>query len=636
MKKDCVTFLAVFIVMLLAGCGGGGDGGGGTAPLSSEKAITAFSFVSPAATGIIDENAKTITMTVPNGTNVTALVATFTTTGKSVQVGATVQVCSNTPNDFTNPVAYVVTAEDGSTATYTVTVILAPSSAKAITSFLLTSPTATGIIDENAKTIFVTVPNGTNVTALVATFTTTGVSVKVGAIPQVSGITPNDFTNPVAYVVTAEDGTTATYTVTVTIAGGAGSYTIGGTVSGLTGTLVVQNNSADDLTIISNGTFTFVTELTSGSTYTVSVKTNPVGQRCTVMNGSGKLTNTDISNVSITCITHNIVFVTSTSQTGNLGGLAGADAVCAARATAAGLPGTYVAWLSTSGTPTIHAKDRLGGARGWIRPDGRPFTDTVADLTSGKIYYPPRLDEFGNDVGKDVIVLTATTSDGLLYLYDEPTFNVATCQNWSSASTEDFTEVGYADGTTYIWTGFASTGCSASARLYCFGLDQSNALAPLTDTGRYAFTSSGSFLPGSGIAAADSLCQSEATAAGLPGTYKALLAVEGASASSRFSFAGAPWVRPDGVAIVEKASDLATDLLMAPIGVSAGGLYLGNLGVWVGASSLSDAGSESTCASWTSNSAGLTGLGTRSSRSDVAMDTNTCDATWIRIWCLQE
>ena len=52
----------------------------------------------------------------------------------------------------------------------------------------------------------------------------------------------------------------------------------------------------------------------------------------------------------------NIVFATSTLQDGNLGGLAGADAICNTRASAAGLPGAYVAWLSST---TVDARDRL-------------------------------------------------------------------------------------------------------------------------------------------------------------------------------------------------------------------------------------------------------------------------------------
>ena len=111
--------------------------------------------------------------------------------------------------------------------------------AKAITAFSFVSPPAPGTIDENAKTIAVKVPYGTNVTALVATFTTTGSSVKVGSTVQVSGTTPNNFTSPVIYTVTAADGSTVYYTVTVTVVGGSGS---GGyiTESDLVGTWTVS------------------------------------------------------------------------------------------------------------------------------------------------------------------------------------------------------------------------------------------------------------------------------------------------------------------------------------------------------------------------------------------------------------
>lgn len=198
---------------VLISCGGKDD----PPSPSTAKAITVFSFTNPLASATIDENAKTISITVPYNTNVTSLIATFTTTGKSVRVGSTVQVSGITPNDFTNPVLYVVTAANGSTATYTVTVTVAPSSEKAITAFSFNNPAASGTIDENAKTISLTVPYGTNVTALVAVFTTTGASVHVGLTVQVSGITPNDFTNPVSYAVTAADGSSVTYTVTVTV-----------------------------------------------------------------------------------------------------------------------------------------------------------------------------------------------------------------------------------------------------------------------------------------------------------------------------------------------------------------------------------------------------------------------------------
>ena len=67
----------------------------------------------------------------------------------------------------------------------------------------------------NGTQITALVPIGTDVTALIATFTHTGTGVAVGATPQASGVTPNDFTNPVTYVVTAADSSTKSYTVTV-------------------------------------------------------------------------------------------------------------------------------------------------------------------------------------------------------------------------------------------------------------------------------------------------------------------------------------------------------------------------------------------------------------------------------------
>jgi hypothetical protein len=183
---------------------------------SSSKAITAFSFTSPSATGVVTESSHTIAITVPYATDVTALVATFTTTGASVIAGSTEQVSGTTANDFTTAQTYTVTAADSSTQDYVVTVTIAPDSAKAITAFSFASPAATGVVTESSHTIAITVPNATDVTALVATFTTTGASVKVGSTVQVSGTTANDFTTAKTYTVTAADSTTQDYTVTVT------------------------------------------------------------------------------------------------------------------------------------------------------------------------------------------------------------------------------------------------------------------------------------------------------------------------------------------------------------------------------------------------------------------------------------
>ena len=55
------------------------------------------------------------------------------------------------------------------------------------------------------------------------------------------------------------------------------TYSVGGTVSGLSGTVVLQDNGGDDLSVSANGAFTFATALAAGSAYNVTVKTNPAG-----------------------------------------------------------------------------------------------------------------------------------------------------------------------------------------------------------------------------------------------------------------------------------------------------------------------------------------------------------------------
>ncbi len=79
------------------------------------------------------------------------------------------------------------------------------------------------------------------------------------------------------------------------------TYSVGGTVSGLVGTVVLQNNAGDDKSIAANGAFTFTTQVASGAPYAVTVKTQPATVVCTVASGSGTVTNTAITNVTVTC-----------------------------------------------------------------------------------------------------------------------------------------------------------------------------------------------------------------------------------------------------------------------------------------------------------------------------------------------
>jgi Ice-binding-like len=246
-------FPALLLVVVMAGCGSDG-----TAVQNSAKAITSYSV--GGVTGTIDETTKTIAVTMPNGTNVTTLVATFTTTGTGVKVGTTAQTSSVTANNFTIPVTYTVTAPDGSTVKYNVTVTVASISAKDITAYSFAGFAGTAGTINNAvtpRTIAVTVPSGTNLTNLVATFTTTGKSVTVGVAVQTSGTTPNNFTNPVAYTVTAADASTVTYNVTVTLAAISAKDITAFSFTGFAGSAGTINNAVTPKTIavtVPNGT----------------------------------------------------------------------------------------------------------------------------------------------------------------------------------------------------------------------------------------------------------------------------------------------------------------------------------------------------------------------------------------------
>ena len=86
-----------------------------------------------------------------------------------------------------------------------------------------------------------------------------------------------------------------------TPAAGGGTYSIGGTVSGLSGTVGLENNGGDPLSVSANGTFTFDSPLAQGASYSVTVTTEPTGQVCSVANGSGVVGSGNVTNVSVTC-----------------------------------------------------------------------------------------------------------------------------------------------------------------------------------------------------------------------------------------------------------------------------------------------------------------------------------------------
>lgn len=144
----------------------------------------------------------TITAELPAGTDLTALSPVIT-----VSEGASVSPESGTPQDFTDPVAYTVTAEDGATQkSYLVTLSLAPVKEGPIKSFSIGDNT--GTIDDESRTIAISVPRGTDIS-------NPDISLKEGADCSLKSSNEGELASTLIYEVTEAGNNPVLYTVTV-------------------------------------------------------------------------------------------------------------------------------------------------------------------------------------------------------------------------------------------------------------------------------------------------------------------------------------------------------------------------------------------------------------------------------------
>lgn len=205
MRRVLAGVLVVFGLLLFS-CSGEDTP---SASLSSEKEIITFRIVSPDVYGVIDQENRTISVALPAGTDRSSLVPVI-----DVSSNATILPLSGVANNFTSPnVVYRVTAEDGSFADYLVTATNAPvSSACDLLSFSLEG--VSGAIDHDARTVSVTLPQGTELGSLKPVM-----SLSTWATVNPDADTAQNFSSPVVYTVTAQDGSTSkAYTVNVTLA----------------------------------------------------------------------------------------------------------------------------------------------------------------------------------------------------------------------------------------------------------------------------------------------------------------------------------------------------------------------------------------------------------------------------------
>src|SRR5512134_3376179 len=175
-------------------------------------------------------------------------------------------------------------------------------------------------------------------------------------------------------------------------------------------------------------------------------------------------------------------FITSsTSGTGDLGGLAGADKRCQTLAMAAGGGNrTWRAYLSTNGAGGVNARDRIGSGP-WYNVKGVLIAQNVAELHSDKanINNDTALDEQGRTINAQGApnrhdILTGSTPEGRA--------TTTTCQNWTSSGSDQTAMLGHHDRLTFGKPGspwnsaHPSKGCSqenlvatgGAGLLYCF------------------------------------------------------------------------------------------------------------------------------------------------------------------------
>ena len=162
-----------------------------------------------------------------------------------------------------------------------------------------------------------------------------------------------------------------------------------------------------------------------------------------------------------------LAFVTSTTHDGDLGGLAGADAICQTTAEEANLGGSWVAWLSDTGADAI---DRAAD-HPYHRVDGALLAESVLDLAWSLpdlhgLHASLSLDEQGAPVGEGELAWTGTRAwMGLGPLDPGGRAAEAHCSDWHSATKTGLAGAPDAEGA--AWTQAGDQDCGTALRLYC-------------------------------------------------------------------------------------------------------------------------------------------------------------------------
>jgi hypothetical protein len=168
-----------------------------------------------------------------------------------------------------------------------------------------------------------------------------------------------------------------------------------------------------------------------------------------------------------------VVFVTSVKYDGNLGGVAGANLKCQARANASNIAGIYKAWIADAGNK-FPSKAQGGYTRDgqFTLVDGTIIASDWDDLVDGSLQHPINQTESGvifpaGTPGADNQVWTNVNSNG----YSRTPLPFDSCLEWTTNDTASFIEgwTGNLLKQDQLWTqGVNQRKCNSQRRLYCF------------------------------------------------------------------------------------------------------------------------------------------------------------------------
>jgi hypothetical protein len=177
--------------------------------------------------------------------------------------------------------------------------------------------------------------------------------------------------------------------------GGSGDATLSGSLSGLAPGLSValQVNAANDITLTGNQAFSFPSTVSSNRGYKVSVLTQPVGQTCSIPNGSGYVDSTgnNVSGIAVACVSGSTLYgtVTGLAAGGSVTLNNNGAALLAVSANGAyGFPGTLApgsAYAVTVGTQPAGQICSVANATGTVGSSGTVGVDVscVSGVTIG-------------------------------------------------------------------------------------------------------------------------------------------------------------------------------------------------------------------------------------------------------------